>query len=74
MNANLLKGKMAEKNVTQAELAEAIGISANSMSRKLLGKRTFTLSEAVAISNYLEIDKPGEIFFAAASQIRNEKR
>lgn len=63
MNANLLKGKMAEKGVSQAELAKAIGISVNSMSRKMLGKREFQLSEAVAISKFLQLENPGEIFF-----------
>lgn len=63
MNANLLKGKMAEKGVSQKELAQAIGISINSMSRKLSGKREFQLSEAVAISDFLQLENPGEIFF-----------
>ncbi|MCI5533866.1 MAG: helix-turn-helix transcriptional regulator [Firmicutes bacterium] len=63
MNANLLKGKMAEKGVNQKELAQAIGISINSMSRKLSGKREFQLSEAVAISDFLQLENPGEIFF-----------
>lgn len=63
LNANLLRGKMAERGVNQTELAKAIGISMNSMSRKLSGKREFQLSEAVAISKYLHLDNPGEIFF-----------
>lgn len=63
MNSNLLKGKMAEKGVNQTELARAIGISTNSMSRKLSGKREFQLSEAVAISKFLELTNPSEIFF-----------
>lgn len=63
VNPNLLKGKMAEKGVNQTELARAIGISTNSMSRKLSGKREFQLSEAVAISKFLELTNPSEIFF-----------
>jgi DNA-binding Xre family transcriptional regulator len=63
MNVNLLKGKMAEKQITQGLLAKEIGISENSLSRKLLGKREFRLSEAVAICKVLEIDNPKEIFF-----------
>ena len=74
MNANLLKGKMAEKGVNQKELAKAIGISINSMSRKLSGKREFQLSEAVAISDFLQLENPGEIFLVNKSQIRNDRR
>ncbi|MDD4377188.1 MAG: helix-turn-helix transcriptional regulator [Eubacteriales bacterium] len=63
MNSNLLRGKMAEKGVNQMQLAKKIGISGNSLSRKLLGKREFTLSEAVNICSALEIENPGPIFF-----------
>lgn len=64
MKTNVLKGKMAEKGVSQRELAAAIGMSTNSLSRKLLGKREFHLGEAVAIANYLELENPGDIFFS----------
>lgn len=63
MNVNLLKGKMAEKQVTQGILASKIGISENSLSRKLLGKREFKLSEVIEICRFLEINNPKEIFF-----------
>lgn len=63
MNVNLLKGKMAEKQVTQGILASKIGISENSLSRKMLGKREFRLSEVVEICKTLEIENPKEIFF-----------
>lgn len=63
MNINLLKGKMAEKQVTQGILATKMGISENSLSRKMLGKREFRLSEVVSICEILEIDNPKAIFF-----------
>lgn len=63
MNANLLKGKMAENQINQAQLADAIGISENSLSRKLLGKREFRLSEVVNICEVLNIKNPRQIFF-----------
>lgn len=63
MNVNLLRGRMAEKQVTQGLLAAEIGMSENSLSRKLSGKREFRLSEVVAICEKLEIDNPKEIFF-----------
>lgn len=63
MNTNILKGKMVEKGFTQEKLAEAVGISTNSMSRKLLGERQFRLGEVVKICEVLEIDDPRDIFF-----------
>lgn len=72
MNANLLKAAMAEKGMNQAKLAKAIGISANSMSRKLNGKRDFSLSEVAAITEVLELTAPQRIFLPMASQMRND--
>ena len=63
MNANLLRAAMAEKGMNQTELAKAIGISANSMSRKLNGRRDFTISEAAAIASALNLKAPQHIFF-----------
>lgn len=63
MNSNLLRGKMAEKQITQGALAAEIGISENSLSRKLLGKREFRLSEIISICKVLDIDNPKDIFF-----------
>lgn len=64
MNANMLKGKMTEKGYTQEKLAEAVGISTNSISRKLLGERQFRLGEVVKICEVLDIDDPRDIFFS----------
>nr|WP_315022960.1 helix-turn-helix transcriptional regulator [uncultured Aminipila sp.] len=64
MNANLLRGKMAEKRMSQSELAKRIGMSENSLSRKLLGTRDFRLAEIIKIIDELQIQNPGEIFFA----------
>lgn len=62
MNVNLLKGKMAEKQITQVILASKIGMSENSLSRKMSGKREFRLSEVVEICKVLDIDNPKPIF------------
>lgn len=77
MNTNLLRGKIVENGMTQAELAKLIGMSENSLSRKLLGKREFRLSEAIDICNVLKIDNPKEIFFDRTvpnMQLNEEKR
>lgn len=62
MNYKLLKIKMLEKDVTQTVLADKIGISPQSLSRKMLGKREFKVSEIIKICDYLNIDNPIEIF------------
>lgn len=62
MNANLIKAKMKEKGVTQAEVAQMIGISTNSLSRKMLGKRDFKLSEVRMLCDVLSIENRAEIF------------
>ena len=63
MNANLLRGKMAEKGFSQEKLSSAIGISSMSLSRKMSGKRDFRLGEVAKICSVLEIDNVSEIFF-----------
>lgn len=71
MNAKLLRVALAKKEMTQGQLAKNIGISQNSMSRKIRGKREFTISEADKICTVLEIDDPNEIFLPKKSQMCN---
>jgi len=73
MNMNLLRAAIAEKGMNQAELAAAIGISANSLSRKMNGRRDFALSEVVAITQVLDLKAPQDIFLSRQSQICNER-
>lgn len=63
MNANLLKGKIRERGETQETVAKAIGISPNSLSRKIAGKREFRLSEIIKLCDYLQLEDPECIFF-----------
>lgn len=62
MNANKLRAKIKENGFNQNFVARKIGISSNSLSRKLLGKREFTLSEVMALCQVLQIEDPEEIF------------
>lgn len=73
MNANKIKAKIVERGMTQGEVAKIIGISPNSFSRKLLGKRDFLLSEVIALCSVLELDNPEEIFLERKSQICNSQ-
>lgn len=63
MNANLLKAKITEKGETQKSVAKAIGISENSLSRKINGVREFRLSEIFNLCDFLDIENPKDIFF-----------
>lgn len=63
MNTNLFKAAIAKKGLTQARLAQQIGISANTLSKKINGKSDFVIWEVVAITNALELKNPQEIFF-----------
>lgn len=57
MDTQKLKGKMAEKNVTQKELAHTLNVTENTFSSKLSGKRDFSLSEVRKISQRLSLTK-----------------
>lgn len=56
MNTLYLKAEMIKAGLTQKELAEKIGMSQNSMSRKLLGKREFTVNEIERVVKVLNLD------------------
>lgn len=72
MNANKIRAQIKEKGMNQGEVAKMIGISQNSLSRKLLGKRDFSLSEVAALCSILDFKNPQEIFLDQTSQIRNK--
>lgn len=56
MNSDLLRGKLAEKRITQDQISKMIGISPQSFSRKIRGVREFSISEAEKISETLGIE------------------
>lgn len=60
LNANKLRGVMAERRCTQVELAEAIGITPTAFGRKLNGKSCFDTVEAIKICEHLKISDPAE--------------
>ena len=61
LNANLLRGKIAEKGYTQEKLAEEMGVSKNTFSAKIRGYTDFTLSEVSKICSILGIVDYDEI-------------
>lgn len=60
-----LKGRITEVFGTQANFAEAVGISKNSVSKKLTGKTEFSQSDVERWAKLLHIDRCeyGEFFY-----------
>lgn len=54
MNSNLLRAALAQQGMTQGKLAELVGISPNSLSRKRNGKRPFFFDRKSQIRNERE--------------------
>lgn len=65
-----LKGRIVEKYDTQGEFAKAVGISINSMSKKMTGKVGFSKSDILLWCELLDISKEniGEYFFPEMTQ------
>ena len=76
INANKLRGKMAEQRVTAVELAVLIGVSNNTVSRYLNGITVPDIERAKAIKDTLGLTDADfmEIFLPDPSQIRNVRR
>lgn len=63
MDKALLEYEMNKRNVTIAEMCNALGISRSAFYRKCIGKSEFTQSEIQTIVDYLKLDSPVGIFF-----------
>lgn len=63
---NKLRGRIIEKYGTQEKFAEAIGLSTNSISKKMTGKAGFSQEDIETWSKMLGItqNEYGEYFFA----------
>ena len=63
LDRNKLRGRIAEKEMTQEQVANEMGINPKTFSSKLkTGK--FGLDEADKLIEILEIKNPAEIFFS----------
>lgn len=62
VNVNLLKSYMVKAGYTQKMLAQELGISEQTLTRKLK-KRVFGTDEASKIVELLSIDNPQAVFF-----------
>lgn len=63
INANLIRAKIAEKGMTQAQVAKEIGVSAKTFSIKMNSGK-FGLDEADRMIALLNIEQPELYFFA----------
>lgn len=76
LNKNKLRSAIAEAGYTQGRLAEAIGISKNTMSSKVNGKSCFDVNQVDMICRVLGIIDPNrkaDIFLFEESQFRDNK-
>lgn len=68
MNANMLKGRLREKAMTQADLAPQVGLSLSRFNAKLneTGGAEFSLGEVRAIKRVLGLnqEQTEQIFFS----------
>lgn len=67
MNTQLLKSKIIENGETQAQLAQAIGMSASNLNDKINGKVAFRQNDIAAIRKHYHLSPEDVdlIFFAA---------
>lgn len=75
MNTNKLKAAIVGAGYTQSELAQKIGISKNTLSDKVNGKKRMFLDEALKLCTLLDIQSDYEkvqIFLPSASQNGDE--
>jgi len=62
-NPNQLRAEMARAGMTQKQVANSIGISENTFSKKMKDG-SFGLEEAEKMITLLDIQDPGAVFFA----------
>lgn len=60
MNGNKLKGKIAEKGLSQRFLAEQLGITKNTFNFKINGKSLFNTEEIKIMCSLLGIEDDSE--------------
>lgn len=56
MISTVIKSILKQKGIKQNKLAEILGISCNSISKKMNDKAEFKVSELVKMASFLEVD------------------
>ena len=76
VDKNLLRCAIVRSGYTQERLAEAIGITSNTLSAKILGRSYFDTDEIDKICEVLSIydnNEKANIFLAPTSQFRDKE-
>ena len=55
MQPNLLRAKIVENQLSQKEVAKALGLSENTMTKRLSGKTAFNTDEVIKLCDLLNI-------------------
>ena len=66
VNTAKIKGLIVEREMTQAQVAQALGIADDTFYRKMRAG-TFTTDEAYKLIQLLNIENPAEVFFMSAN-------
>lgn len=67
-----LEAEMARSKITQAQIAEKLGITPTTLSFKLNGKSSLSLKECVAIKKNVFPDKTLDYLFATDNEPREK--
>lgn len=70
IDVNALKGKIAEKGLSQAKMAEKLGIAPKTFYEKM-SKGVFGSDEIECMIETLDIKDPARIFFCKESNVRS---
>lgn len=74
MRYSKLRGLMAEKNISQKQLAAEVGLNESTLNAKLAGKAMFRSDEIVAIAARFNIFGHIEEYFFCDDTCENHKR
>ena len=74
INRSAFDMALRKAGISQNKAADMIGLSRNSLSRKVLGKRDFRLQEVKKLCRLLNIEDPREIFFPEMANCIFEKK
>ncbi|MBQ3199108.1 MAG: helix-turn-helix transcriptional regulator [Firmicutes bacterium] len=74
MRYSKLRGLMAEKNISQKQLATEIGLNESTLNAKLAGKAKFRADEIVAIASKFDIFGHIEEYFFCDDTCENHKK
>lgn len=73
IDVNALKGRIAEKGLSQAKMAKTLGIAPKTFYEKM-NKGVFGSDEIECMIDTLDIEDPAKIFFCEKSNLKSYER